>query len=510
MRPSSGTFALLLVSCVSGPPGPQGSSGAQGDPGVMGAMGTMGNRGLPGPQGDQGPPGASALVTPLPAGNVACPTGGALITGGNGSGAVVCNGVTPAYAMGAGLTLSGGTIAANFAPSGADMGVTTTVARGDHVHDARYQARRVTTIVLSPTGTPVENGLALLAAVAAIRDNTSAKPYVIHLDPGVYDLLGYSYVGKPWVDLEGSGPDVTRIQGYSTTALVTMPAPSEVREVTVSHLGSTPSATALSLSAGVMGPVVAHRVIANATGATSNNIGVNVSGGGEAVIEDSVLGAVATTGFSMALNNVDATSIITLRRDQIRASNTFGVVFGLNVRATTFTAEACDLTTYIGSSGTGIALNNSNALLRAVNVSGTAAGAAGTALAATFGSVSLEGGSYAMTSMGTAQATGLSLTGTSWKARGTQITATGNTTSPAVGIGFSSASEAVKGRLDRGGVVVSNGTVATLNGSSGGTTSMSVAGSQLAGAPPQVGAGCAMHCVTSYDGNDNALGSGCL
>jgi hypothetical protein len=472
-------------------------------------MGTMGNRGLPGPKGDPGPAGPGATITPIPPGNGACPAGGAQISTADGTTAFVCSGQTPVYAMGAGLTLNGGTIAANFVPAGPDVGITSTVARGDHSHDARYQQRFVSTIVVSPTGSPVDNGLALLAAIAGIRDNTSAKPYLIHLEPGTYDLEPYAYVGKPWVDLEGSGPDLTRIQGLPTTALVTMVAPSEVRELTVTHVGYTPSATALNLAAGVMGPVVAHRVVATATGATGNNIAVNVAGGGEAVIEDSTLAAVASSGFSMALSNVDSTSTITLRRDQIRASNTFGFVFGVNAHAATFTAEACDFTGYIGSSGSGFALNNSNALLRAVNVSATVTGGSASALSASFGSLSLEGGSYTMTATGAGQATGLSLTGLSWKARGTQIQANGNTTMPSVGIGFSSANAALTGRLDRGGVSVTNGTVALLNGSTGGMTTLSFAGSQLAGDPPQVSNGSAVHCVTSYDGNDNALGSAC-
>lgn len=72
-------------------------------------------------------------------------------------------------------------------------------------------------IVVEPVlGDFVASGNALRTAVASTSDATSAKRYLVKVEPGVYDL-GHDplYLGE-WVDLEGSGVHTTKIVGYGS------------------------------------------------------------------------------------------------------------------------------------------------------------------------------------------------------------------------------------------------------------------------------------------------------
>jgi hypothetical protein len=55
------------------------------------------------------------------------------------------------------------------------------------------------------------NGAALLAALAGITDATSTNKYLIKLGPGTFDLNTNSLTTKDYVDLEGSGKELTVI-----------------------------------------------------------------------------------------------------------------------------------------------------------------------------------------------------------------------------------------------------------------------------------------------------------
>jgi hypothetical protein len=61
------------------------------------------------------------------------------------------------------------------------------------------------TVVVSPVGSDTEDGQALLDAISSITDASASKPYLIHIEPGTYDLGNGSLSMKPFVDIEGSG-----------------------------------------------------------------------------------------------------------------------------------------------------------------------------------------------------------------------------------------------------------------------------------------------------------------
>lgn len=73
------------------------------------------------------------------------------------------------------------------------------------------------TVVVKPTGAPAENGMGLIGALAAITDAAADKPYLLKIEPGLYDIGNLSLVMKEYVDIEGSGMNATVISGTGST-----------------------------------------------------------------------------------------------------------------------------------------------------------------------------------------------------------------------------------------------------------------------------------------------------
>lgn len=92
------------------------------------------------------------------------------------------------------------------------------------------------TVVVSPVpGDPLASGQALLSAVAAIPSPASTDPWVVKVEPGLYDLGEGSLLLREWVDVEGSRNTVIRGHGRDDIwgGTVVGANHSELREVTV-------------------------------------------------------------------------------------------------------------------------------------------------------------------------------------------------------------------------------------------------------------------------------------
>lgn len=79
-----------------------------------------------------------------------------------------------------------------------------------------------------------------VAAVNSITDATATNPYLVLIGPGVYRLGGGSLQMKPFVDIQGSGENTTRIVGSidsRTSGVVRGSDDSELRFVTVENEG---------------------------------------------------------------------------------------------------------------------------------------------------------------------------------------------------------------------------------------------------------------------------------
>jgi len=91
-------------------------------------------------------------------------------------------------------------------------------------------------VVVSPGANATASGANLLAAIAGFVNDptraTASSPWLIKIEPGVYNVIGSSITMPPFVDIEGSGQSSTLIAG-TTTPLRTS-GNAEIRDLTIS------------------------------------------------------------------------------------------------------------------------------------------------------------------------------------------------------------------------------------------------------------------------------------
>ncbi|MCJ7668671.1 MAG: hypothetical protein MUP04_10420, partial [Anaerolineae bacterium] len=113
-----------------------------------------------------------------------------------------------------------------------------------------FQGKYVRTVVVSPVpGDAVASGTALLNALDGITDSSATNPYLLKIEPGVYDLGTSALTMKEWVDIEGSGELVTTIKRSGSsdggTGTVVGADNAELRFLTVENTGGAMYATAI-------------------------------------------------------------------------------------------------------------------------------------------------------------------------------------------------------------------------------------------------------------------------
>ena len=69
------------------------------------------------------------------------------------------------------------------------------------------------TVLVSPKSTQRASGDALLQSLDKITDASEDNPYLVFIEPGIYDIGAGHLDMKPFVDIKGSGENVTRITG---------------------------------------------------------------------------------------------------------------------------------------------------------------------------------------------------------------------------------------------------------------------------------------------------------
>jgi hypothetical protein len=97
------------------------------------------------------------------------------------------------------------------------------------------------TVEIGPIpGSPVLSGVRLLMRHAAITDASAARPYLLKLEAGVYDLRDRTLAMKPYVDIEGSGEGVTIVRSTVETAgTVAGASNAELRSLAVENTAAT-------------------------------------------------------------------------------------------------------------------------------------------------------------------------------------------------------------------------------------------------------------------------------
>ncbi|MDQ3928108.1 MAG: hypothetical protein M3328_03060 [Chloroflexota bacterium] len=153
--------------------------------------------------------------------------------------------------------------------------------------DSSEFASYTRTVVVSPTGTPSENGTALKNALAGITDASETNPYLLKIEPGVYDLgAAPGLVMKPWVDVEGSGEGVTTLTATGgvpwADATVQGASNAELRFLSVKNTGGADKAFAIHSTAD---PFRLTHVSAAASGGTSYSRAVVIDSGATTLSE---------------------------------------------------------------------------------------------------------------------------------------------------------------------------------------------------------------------------------
>ena len=400
----------------------------------------------------------------------------------------------PSYTPGAGLTLTARQFAAAFTTAGGEAGVATTVARGDHHHDTLYQPRLSTTYVLSAIGTPAQNGAALLALIQGITDNDATRRYVIKLEPGVYDVGAFGYFTKPYIDLEGSGRAVTRVQGSGNQAVINVVGNSEVRELSVHHSGGVATAGALWFASG---PSAGRRIAATATGATSTTRTLGVgAGSGDVTIEDCAFEATALVGDAFAARIFSGGKVV-IRRSQLVATapqNTSGLSSSV---ADLVIADSTIDATSMGATSVGI---GGNGKFRNCHV--TATGTLANGVFSSAAKLELEGGSIVATAT-SSSSFGISARDGSLRVRGTMVTAVSMTAS-AFGVNLGSTTTPTTGRIHDAQLVAQG--ASSVAASTSGATDLRIGGTLLdAAVASGTSSGSTNKCVFSYDGSYDPL-----
>jgi len=258
--------------------GPQGPQGAKGDPGPQGPQGTpgaqgpQGTTGAPGPQGLQGPQGASGPQGPQGAKGDPGPQGPQGTPGAQGP-----QGTTGAPG-----------------PQGATGPQGPQGPKGDPT--------LIRTVVVNPVpGSATASGTGLLTALSAIS-GSSLNPWLVKVEPGVYDIGTSSLQMKPFVDLEGSGQGTTRIQGQGADT-VRLSNNSELRDLTASN--NHPTNAIAVTGYGEIGGARISRVTAEAVvpGAPSGTgaQGISLSGSSSSGAPVLILNTVASASAQQAV-----------------------------------------------------------------------------------------------------------------------------------------------------------------------------------------------------------------
>lgn len=176
------------------------------------------------------------------------------------------------------------------------------------------------TIIVSPNGTPLQNGTALLTARDVISNsNPSAdNPWLLKLEPGNYDLGNQALNMLPFVDMEGSGEGTTIISstiGSNTfppsNATLVAASSSEVRALKITNFGAGSFRAAVYVPVGTTNARFIHFTAAGSTSNSStNSFGFSNSGNSVTLVNSTIMasGSGGNTGLFQNLGTLTATN----------------------------------------------------------------------------------------------------------------------------------------------------------------------------------------------------------
>lgn len=165
------------------------------------------------------------------------------------------------------------------------------------------------TVIVGPVGTELENGAALLDAMAGITTASAGNPFLLYVEPGIYDMGTAHLQIKPYVDVQGSGQGQTvlRSAGGSTIgsgATVEVQDRSEVRDLSIENSGGGDFAVGVYAA----GHGVLRDITVQVSGAADDGYGVIVPSCDSILIDGVTAEASANTNTSAGVSFLSCTT----------------------------------------------------------------------------------------------------------------------------------------------------------------------------------------------------------
>jgi hypothetical protein len=169
---------------------------------------------------------------------------------------------------------------------------------------------QIRTVLVSPVpGDPVASGTALRNALAGIQSPSSSNPWLLKVEPGVYDVQFNPLQMRPWVSIEGSGIESTTIRGSVQTVFTgAIPVPfvglvegadnAELRNLTVENSGNDKNLVAL-LNRNTSPRIYRVKLVTVGNQSLWGMLNLGSGGGGSPTLEEievRVTGGTFTTG----------------------------------------------------------------------------------------------------------------------------------------------------------------------------------------------------------------------
>ncbi len=157
-------------------------------------------------------------------------------------------------------------------------------------------------VIVAGTGTPLANGTALRAALAGITGATATTPYVLKLEPGVFDLGTATLTMAPFVLIEGSGQRVTMIRGQNMDpfgGVVVGVDNSEIRDLTIEHANSTTAAPAQAFY--TQASLLLSNITVRTSGAPGVSYGMIFNSMGSSILENVTVDARSSSASSVGI-----------------------------------------------------------------------------------------------------------------------------------------------------------------------------------------------------------------
>lgn len=201
------------------------------------------------------------------------------------------------------------------------------------------------TVIVTSGGTPAANGAALLAGIAEANagPRSATSPWIVQLEPGVFDLGTGQAVLSDYVSLRGAGEASTTISGdrraggTDTAAMLEVGNASQVSDVTIRNVGTSGSGSfnvGIYVNAGDTAAIRDVTVEVDTTGGAPNPFGVTGGTNAKITIEGSTINVTASgnaVGVSGPGSISSTSSTIDIRHSTI---NVAGGAFAAAVSAT--------------------------------------------------------------------------------------------------------------------------------------------------------------------------------